>query len=43
MWVGFAISVAFASSCCFSREAGYIAANQYMPIKQAKKSLHQAL
>ena len=35
---GVAIFVAFAPSWCFSREAGYIMANQNMPIKQAKKS-----
>ena len=27
----------------FSKEAGYIAANHPMPIKQAKRSLYQAL
>ena len=39
---GVAIFFAFAPSWCFSREVGYIAANHPMPIKQAKKSLHQA-
>ena len=50
MWGGVAIFVAFAPSWCFSsgnclssREAGYIAANQAMPIEQAKKNLYQAL
>ena len=36
------VAFAFAPSC-FSREAGYIAANHPRPIKQARKSLHQAL
>ena len=40
MWGGVAIFAAFAPSKRFSREAGYIAANLPMPIKQAKKSLH---
>ena len=38
MWGGVAIFVAFAPSWCFSRKARYIAANQPMPIKQAKKT-----
>ena len=37
------VAFALAPSWCFSREAGYIAANHPMPIKQARKSLHQAL
>ena len=37
MWEGVAIFVAFAPSWCFSREVGYIVANQTIPIKQAKK------
>ena len=36
------VAFAFAPSC-FSREAGYIAANHPRPIKQARKSLHQVL
>ena len=43
MWGGLAIFVGFAPSLCFSREVGYIVANQPMPIKQAKKSLYQTL
>ena len=30
---------AFAPNRCFSREAGYITANQTMPMKQAQKKL----
>ena len=37
------VAFAFALNWCFSREAGYIAANHPMSIKQARKSLHQAL
>ena len=38
-----AFAFAFAPSGCFSREPGYIAENRPRPIKQAIKSLHQAL
>ena len=38
-----AIFVTFAQSWCFSIEAGFIAANHLMPVKQAKKSFYQAL
>ena len=38
MWGGIAIFVFFAPSWCFSIEAGYIAANHPMSIKQAKKA-----
>ena len=37
MWRGVTIFIASAPSWFFSREAGYIAANQAIPIKQAKK------
>ena len=40
---GVAIFFAFAPSWSFSGEVVYIVANHPMPIKQAKKSLHQAL
>ena len=40
---GEATFVAFAPNWCFLKEAGYIAANHPMPIKQAKRSLRQAL
>ena len=36
---GFAIFVAFAPSCRFSREAGFIAANQFMPMKKLVSGL----
>ena len=43
MWGGVAIFFALAPSWCFSREAGYIVANQTMPMKQAKKELVSGL
>ena len=44
MWGGVVIFVAFAPNRCFSREAGYIAENQPILIKnKPKKSLYQAL
>ena len=37
------VAFAFAPSWPFSRKAGYIVANHPRPIKQARKSLYQAL
>ena len=37
------VTFTFASSWCFSREAGYIATNHPRPIEQARESLHQVL
>ena len=43
MWGGVAIFVAFSPSWCFSIEAGYVAANQPMPVKQTKEKLVSGL
>ena len=43
MWIGVTISVLFAPSSSFSREAGHIAGNQPMSIKQANKKLVSGL
>ena len=43
MWRGVAIFVVFAPRGFFSREVSYIAANQPMPIKEAKKKLASGL